>query len=175
MNKYLILITFLFLANCAHRITPEQKKNDVLTTLPFSTSSELSWLKEAVAVANCVFTKETFFKEIESFPRFTHANGLSPKEVAQEVRKSKSVKIEIFRPKYPLSKMVATTFNDKPDTVFLNKYKHPREIRSLVNTLMHERLHWMGFSHDGNPSVGKQDSANYRVGTIAEKFVEECK
>lgn len=175
MKNLLLFILLFTFSNCSHRITPEKKKDDVLTTLPFSTSSELPWLKQAVDVANCVFTKEAFFKEIESFPRFTHANGLSPKEVAQEVRKSKSAKIEMITPKNPFTKMIATTFANDRETVYLNLRKHPRELRELVATLHHERLHLMGFSHDGNSSVGKSNSVNYMVGTIAEKFAEECK
>lgn len=177
--KYLILI---ILFSCTH--SPVKKPDakpvepEIVHTFPdeviFTTSSSLQWMKDLAKSADCVIRNEDFLKEVESFPKYTHTT-MTPKEVADSLRAPKPVILSTYRTKNPLSKVVATTYNNDRTHVYFNLRKNPRALKSLINTSLHEALHLYGFSHGDNSSVGKSNSIPYAVGKIAEKYSEICK
>lgn len=111
--------------------------------------------------------------EVGSFPKYTHTAS-SPAEVMHAIRDLPSSRISTYRTRSPWSKVLATTYASDRSTLYLNLRKNPRPMPEMVNTVIHEGLHLAGFSHGDNSPAGKQDSVNYRVGAIAEKYVPEC-
>lgn len=177
--KWLILI---ILAACAQ--TPVKKPDakpvepEIVHTFPeeviFTTSSSLQWMKDLAKSADCVIRNEQFLKEVELFPKYTHTTK-TPKEVADSLRAPKPVILSTYRTKNPLSKVIATTYNNDRTHVYFNLRKNPRAIKGMLNTSIHEKTHLLGHSHGDNSSIGKGDSVPYRLGKIAEKYSEICK
>jgi hypothetical protein len=141
---------------------------------PYSVKSSLKWVKQLADVSNCVIKNEEFLKEVEAFPKYDFTTKTS-KEVAQAYRSSAPSVISTYKTKNPWSKAIATTYTGDSKTIYLNLRKNPRPLKEMVNTAIHERGHGLGFSHGDNSSWGKENSVNYRVGLIAEKYVEKCK
>lgn len=140
----------------------------------FTAKSSLSYVNDVAKVANCIQADKNFLKEVELYPKFTYTTK-TPKEVAEEIRNMKPVKISTYRTKNPWSAAIATTYASDSETVYFNTRKNPRKLQYMVNTAFHEGLHLNNFSHGDNSPKGKEDSVNYRVGTISEKYVEKCK
>jgi hypothetical protein len=140
---------------------------------PYSTKSSLSYMTKTAAITNCVLKNEKFLSEVASFPKYTYTTK-TPQEVRKSLESMKPVIISTYRTKNPWSKAIATTYSSDKTTVYFNTRKNPRPMTEMVNTSIHEGLHLNGFSHGSNSPVGKEDSVNYRVGTIGEKYVSEC-
>jgi molybdopterin-biosynthesis enzyme MoeA-like protein len=139
----------------------------------YTVKSKLPYLKQVAKVSECVIRNEDFLKEIEAFPKFSFTDKTS-KEVADSIRKMKSVVISSYKTKNPFSSAIATTYPSNKTTVYFNSRKNPREFKEMINTAIHEPLHLIGFSHGDNSPIGKENSVNYRVGKIAESYVEKC-
>jgi UDP-glucose 6-dehydrogenase len=150
----------------------EQIKEAPVTKNPFVTNSSLQYMKDVVRVSNCVVANPEFLKEVEAFPKFTFTDKTS-KEVADSLRNLKEIMLSTYRPKNPFSKAIATTFAGDP-FVYFSTRKNPREMKYMLNTSFHEALHLVEFSHGDNSPIGKEDSVNYMVGTIAEKYSKAC-
>jgi hypothetical protein len=123
-------------------------------------------------IANCIVKNQNFLsevKEIRSFD-FSLANGLY---VVQQLEKDIEIKITTYRPWNRWSVANAYSVNGKP-LINFNVYNNPRPIPKMVNTVIHESLHVYGINHGDQYRAGKEKSANYWVGEIAEKYVKEC-
>lgn len=140
----------------------------------FSQKSELPWAAQVSKVSNCIIKNEAFLKEVETFSKFTHT-AKTPKEVALAIKNFRPVVVSTYKTKNPWSAAIATTYSSDKTTVYFNTRKNPRPLPAMVNTAFHEGLHLNGFSHGNNSPKGKENSVNYRVGKIAEKYVEVCK
>lgn len=176
--KYLILIILVACTQAPVKKPVETMEPEVVihtfpATTVFTTSSSLQWMKDLAKVSDCVIKNEDFLKEVESFPKFTHTTK-TPKEVADSLRNPKPVILSTYRTKNPLSKVIATTYNNDRKHVYFNLRKNPRAMASLLNTSIHEALHLYGYSHGDNSSIGKQNAINYRIGKMAEKHVKGC-
>jgi hypothetical protein len=60
-------------------------------------------------------------------------------------------------------------------TVFLNTKYVNRPDCEVINTIVHETMHNLGYSHGGNDPKGKGESVPYWVGDRAEQLCEEGK
>ena len=184
------ILLLLILASCS-TFTPTIPETDTGTTLPvetppivlipeaphsvrivFSTNSGLQYMKDLVGVANCVINNISFLDEVEAFPKYTYTDKTS-KEVSASLRNSIPTVFTTYRSKNPFSRAIATTFTGD-DVIYFNTRKNPRSVPEMINTLIHENLHLNGWSHGDNSPIGKGDSVNYRVGSMAEKYTELC-
>lgn len=137
-------------------------------------TSSKGWLGEVARVAECVVADKAFLYDVAQQSKFTHTD-LTPYEVAKKIRNSTTpVKLTTYKTINPWSKAIAYR-NIGSDVVYFNLRKNPRELNEMVNTAIHEWLHVVGFDHGGNRKKGKQDSVNYKVGKIAEKYTGGCK
>lgn len=81
----------------------------------------------------------------------------------------------------PFSKMKAVFKPSKPDNIYIvKKYAKNASTHSLVGTLIHEFIHAVDhkyieytFGHGNNSRVGKENTAPYRIGTMA-KYISEA-
>lgn len=153
--------------------TPTQIAAPAFTRKVFIAKSSLAWVIDLVDRANCIINNEEFIKEVEGFPGFTFTEA-TPGQVAASLRSMGPFTISTYKARIG-SKVIATTYSSDKTTLYLNLRKNPRDIASMGNTVLHEGLHLAGYSHGNNSSVGKQDSINYRVGSIAEKYITLCK
>jgi hypothetical protein len=135
--------------------------------------SSLSWMQKLGKTTECVIALPEFQAEINAITVFTytHKNG---KDVINDLSKMKDVAISTYRTTNPRSKTIAYTYGGAK-TIYFNKWKNPRDIESMINTVIHESTHIVGYKHGDNKNIGKEKSVPYLVGSIAEKYVSKCK
>jgi len=177
------LILFLLVTSCTSIVSSPSKialeslapdlSIPVAPRKVFSSSSDTEWLKLAINKANCVLNNQDFIAEVEAFKDYTFTDKSSP-QVANAIKELKPIKVALYKTKNPFSKAIATTYASDRETVYINTRRNPRAMPDMVNTIIHEGLHLAGFSHGDNSPVGKENSVNYKVGSIAEKYVEKC-
>lgn len=155
MVKFLLL--FLFISVSHAKIT---------------TKSTLPWMNNLGQATDCVIANPAFGLEVGSILKFDYSdkNGL---QVMGALNASRDVLISTYRTWNPKSKTIAyTVYGSK--AIYFNLWNNPRPFPDLINTVIHEVLHLEKFSHGNNSSVGKQNTVNYRVGGIAERYVVGC-
>lgn len=140
----------------------------------FACKSSLPWLIELTKVANCVANNQDFINEVKLYPKFTYTDKTSM-DVANSIESMQGFMISTYKTKSPFSSVIATTYKNDNKTLYLNLRKNPRSLENMVNTVLHESLHLAGYSHGDNSPKGKEGSVNYKVGSLAEKYVGVCK
>jgi hypothetical protein len=141
-----------------------QSKIEVKSTLP--------WMSSLAKTADCIVQSKKFKEEVCSIKSFDYSKKTGH-QVIEDISNSRAFVVSTYKTKSPWSKAIATTYG-KPKVVYFNTRKNPRDVPSMVNTLVHEWLHVLNYSHGDNSSKGKENSVNYKVGSIAEKYVQEC-
>jgi hypothetical protein len=146
--------------------TPAEKK------VIFTAKSTLQWVKDLADVANCVAGNEAFYQEIAAFPDYDFTD-MSSLDVANAYRNMKPIDIRTYW--YFMKSVIATTYTTNETSIYLNTRSNPRPMPEMINTTFHEGGHLIGFSHGDNKPFGKENSVNYRVGSIAVKYAEGCR
>lgn len=129
----------------------------------FIVKTHLSYIPEVVRISDLVIKDSEFLNEIEEISSFedTSHNGL---EVVNSIRLGGFAYLGSYRSKKPWSNVTAYTSGDY---IRFNTRNNPRSVTSMVNTLIHEWLHVIGYHHvKANPK-----SVPYTVGKISEKYV----
>ena len=136
------------------------------------TSNSRQWVVSSAKIANCVIENKDFQKELKSKEKFDYSekNG---SQVLSDLLKG-DCNIRTYRTRWPWSKVNATTYSSDKKNLYLNTRKN-RSIKNWVNTVIHECLHLVDYSHGSNNSSGKDNSVNYWVGKLSEKYYEVCK
>jgi hypothetical protein len=134
------------------------------------------WMTTTAKVAECVLENKEFLKEVGAFKKydFTDKTPAQVEAILTKVGTLHPVELTTYAPKWRPSKAIAYR-NPGSTTIYFNIYRNPRDQKEMVNTIVHEYLHILGFDHGGNSSKGKQNSVNYAVGAMSEKYVEGCK
>lgn len=158
MFKILSLFLFLIFA------TNAQSKIQVKSTL--------HWMSNLGSVADCVIANPGFRSEVSAIQKFDYSKRTGV-QVIEDLSRMKDVAISTYKTKNPFSKTIAYTYGGAR-TVYFNTRKNPRDKKEMVNTVIHESTHIVGYGHGDNSSKGKENSVPYKVGSIAEKFVGAC-
>lgn len=95
-----------------------------------------------------------------------------PDAIRKKMEQAQSVRVDLYRPWWPWSKAVA--FYD-PSGIKLNTYSIERPDCQVINTLVHEWFHSLGYGHGSNFSHGKDNSVPYFMGKRAEELCLEGK
>ncbi len=168
----LLLIT-LMITGCATKMPPKEVVKPVeIKKDTFNYRSSLSWVESLALKANCTVRLKEFQKELSAIEKFDFSDD-NGKQVLEKLMYNNKT-ITTYRTKNPFSKAIATTYNTDKENMYLNTRKNPREYKFMVNTVVHEFLHLVGYSHNGNNPVGKEKSVNYYVGSLAEKHSKGC-
>lgn len=136
---------------------------------------------ECVSFVNELLGDDQFWSQIKQIPKFDYTE-LAPLEIVDRISMcSTEVRIRTYRPKWILSRANAYVTRKYPNTLFLNRWKLDRPIGALINTIVHECVHIadygdddskVTFGHGDNSPVGKEDSAPYKIGGIAQRYYE---
>lgn len=132
----------------------------------FTLKSSLKYLPEVIRISELVLSDEEFLKEVSLIKKFdgTTKSGL---DVVVALKFGATATVTTYKTWSPWSKVIAKTVGK---TISFNTRNNPRDIAPMVNTLIHEYTHVLGFSHNGNSSVENQNSISYYIGDIAEKY-----
>lgn len=129
-------------------------------------------LDPAIAAAERILNDEGFI-DLVSKTRFTHIGENASNNymsVSQQIRKRIPAEIYFYKTKWPWS--AATAYTDNRGRIFINTRKLNRSLKSLVNTIVHEYMHCIGFNHGDNYyTPAKANTAPYKVGSMVEDFV----
>jgi hypothetical protein len=137
-------------------------------------------LRQAIQTANEMLSgKRGFFQEVSLIQAFdlsmnpaTH-RPFSGKEVVAMLAQGVRITVDQYKPWNFWSKAIAYADPGTP-VIHLNVRKINRSVPSIVNTLMHESVHIvdrkLNFAHGSNSSTGKDETAPYKIGEIAEKL-----
>ncbi len=143
-------------------------------------------LRQAADFCNALYQSQEFWDRIAAIGTFDES-AIPATQIVSKLRSCGSVtEIRHWKPGFFNSlryrKTVALT---DPDRAYLIAY-HTRflgnPVARKVNTLVHEHVHNVDFFSDGNGSIeyghgdqssdGKQNTAPYRIGAIAQQFYE---
>ena len=179
MNKLILaLVALLGLASCLTSV--KTKKPSVIDPVvveekskTFHTEVNYDWAKKTVEVSNCVLNHPEFKKRVEAIEKFDYSD-LNGVQVYAAYSNGSKCGLRTYKTKNPWSSAIATTYSDDREFFYLNSRKNPRKYDSMVNTSIHECGHLKGFSHGDNRSAGKENSVNYKVGSIAQEISELC-
>lgn len=153
------------------KISLEMVPGQSLDSGDYSVKSKLPFIHDIAKIANCLLTKEAFFKEIESFPKYDYTTDSSIL-VAKALAFRTPVVVSTYCKKF--TKTLAYR-NVGSNVLYINTCKQWGISPDLLNTLWHERSHVVGYGHGDNSSKGKQKSVPYGTGNMAEKYFAECK
>ncbi len=90
-------------------------------------------------------------------------------QIIERMKDPKFLRLRTFTPSPENMHVVAY---HKGGTAYLNTYKTERKECSMINTLVHEYMHFMGFGHGDNNYEGKENSIPYYFGKRAEELCE---
>jgi hypothetical protein len=90
-------------------------------------------------------------------------------QILQRLQDKVRLKISTFRPD---EKQMVTIAFHKGGTAYFNEHKLERTSCSMINTLVHEYMHFVGYSHGDNSPVGKENSVPYYFGNRAQELCE---
>lgn len=90
-------------------------------------------------------------------------------EILRRLQEKVRLKVSTFEPS---QKQMVTIAYHKGGTAYFNELKLERSACSLINTLVHEYMHFVGYSHGDNSPVGKENSVPYYFGNRAQELCE---
>lgn len=116
------------------------------------------------------FKDEEFLKRVRLVASFSHADS-SGSEVAYYIATAKgSVYLRHVKPKNPFTKMIA---HAELPNIYFNSYKQMHWIER-VETICHEVMHLLGYSHDGNFATEYNlKTVPYLVAEMFKEYVSE--
>lgn len=90
-------------------------------------------------------------------------------DVVERLKNPKYMRLRSFSPAPENMHVLAY---QSEGAAYLNRYKTERHACSMINTLVHEYMHFIGYSHGDNDATGKENSVPYFFGQRAEELCE---
>lgn len=129
-------------------------------------------LRQAVPIANQILQAPQFYQQIAAMPVFAYStfNGAQVAAVMQDI--TQPARLESYW--WPFSRVTAKTKTE----ININAAKLGRGIPSVVNTLVHESVHYSDWASnldflftDRNAYENPPVSAPYKIGALAETMI----
>lgn len=135
------------------------------------TTCEICTLNKAHQLTERVLDDEAFRAEVGAIPLFPDPSGpTAGSEVLAALEKPVSVNLTIQSyPWWNVGKRGEVAHENSSGVTFNRRFWNPNDLPAIVDTLIHEMLHQLGFSHDYERTARRDDQSPYRVGRIAEK------
>ena len=136
-------------------------------------------VRRAIKSADSLLRLKAFYKEIAKRTDFTFTIE-TPGEIADYLKRSE-LKLRVKGYKGGEGKTLAYVTPEHKNVIFINIDKVERRSKaSITSTIIHEIVHSVDrtiedskFGHGGNSAAGKESSAPYAIGSIAEKLVDK--
>lgn len=125
-------------------------------------------LDESLPRANDFFRLVIFKGNIIKRERFDFTEE-SLETILQRLQDKSRLRVRTFEPNE--NQMVTIAYHHG-GTAYFNRYKLNRDDCSMINTLVHEYMHFAGYSHGDNSPVGKENSVPYYFGNRAQELCE---
>jgi hypothetical protein len=118
-----------------------------------------------------------FLEEVAKINGFAMGN-ITGSQLVQLFQQDRKITVEVYRPLWLFSRALGYTTDGEEDVVHLNGFRLHRSEASIVATLVHELVHILDmhdeahkFGHGDNSSVGKNNTAPYKLDAIAERII----
>jgi predicted SprT family Zn-dependent metalloprotease len=165
-------IALLFLvASCATK-TPI-KQDPVYEGSYYVNESSLEWVSKLIDVTDCTTKLDSFHKDIIDNNKYEHYEG-SNEKIVKDLKSDVKAHVGTYYKRFTRARAYRNVGSNK---IWLNRAKISGKIDvDLVNTMIHERLHVLGYQHKGNNKYkyNNVESVPYKVGKISEKYSQEC-
>ncbi len=171
--KFLIL---LMVMSCATKVEDNSLGRPVINPVSvkdFSVKSTIGWISETASIAECVIKRTDFIAEVAKTKSFDFSKDTGV-DVARKMSLPNPVILSSYCKKPSFGRQTNAYRNVGSNIVYMNTCVKLNRIEKRVNTLVHERLHVVGYGHGNNNYKGKENSVPYAVGAIAEKYVKGC-
>lgn len=175
------LLILLVLASCATYEQPKSPELPINAPIDqeyvinyYVNSSSLDWVKETIRIANCVTNEPNFHKEILDNGKYMHFEGEN-KDIVKALLSSVRAEVGTYYKRF--TKAIAYR-NVGSNKIWFNRYKaKATSMKGKLETMIHERLHVLGFGHKGNSrnKYNNIESVPYKVAKIAGGWYETCK
>lgn len=100
----------------------------------------------------------------------------TPEQIRERIRGGFDVRITTYKPSiWKGGKWSHVIGYHSAGTIYLNTYYIVRPDCEIINTLVHEPMHTLGYSHGNNLPDGKDDSVPYWMGDRAQELCEQGK
>lgn len=131
-----------------------------------ATEQDRAIATRAVGIVNATVSSSCFGERVKA-AKFTETNKKSNDEILTLVRKGYPLDLIMYRSLKPWSKVYAYVADVNGPIYLHRKFWRPGYDRGRANTLVHEYMHKLWFSHQFSPW---SSSVPYQVGNI----LEEC-
>jgi hypothetical protein len=176
--KKILLLLILVLAGCSSSKTtkpvkPIQEISPVIVESFYKIESSLSWIKEAVRIADCATKNKDFHREILSVESYEHYEG-EAKAIVESLVSPTIARVGTYSKRFTKARAYRKVGDNK---IWVNRKKISKADAAFLNTMVHERLHVLGYKHKGNDryQYNNENSVPYKVGRIAQNYFEVCK
>lgn len=192
MNYKRLLLLAILLVGCSLLKTPTKTTTgssplepvEVHTELPIALEPEVSEapvitpryiLVRPITYAKHLPRAEKFFNlaltdlTVINKSKFTSSDD-GPAQIRVQIAKNYSVKVTTYTTFLATSKVIG---HQSKGVIYLNTRKLRRPDCSIVNTLVHEYMHRIGYAHNGNDPGGNENSVPYWMGDRAEVLCEK--
>ncbi len=125
-------------------------------------------LDEFMPRANDFFRMVLFKGDIVKRKDFDFTED-SLERILERLQNRIRLKVSTFEPSR--NQMVTIAYH-RGGTAYFNELKLERSVCSMINTLVHEYMHFVGYSHGDNSPSGKENSVPYYFGNRAQELCE---
>lgn len=136
-------------------------------------------VQEAVAKTNKLLQNDRFYENVTRHSQFDLAT-ISPAEIALLMRITPiKMEVDLYYAVSPVKNIDQYDDDTNPHIIHMNIWKLERPVASICNTLLHSCVHAVNaryskyyFGHGDNSLVGKENTAPYLIGSLAEKMLD---
>ena len=135
-------------------------------------------VEDAVSKANALLRTEHFYEQIRKFAVFDMAD-ISPAKITDLMRNAGiTVNVDLYYALSPVKNIDGFDDLEDPLTLHMNIWKLNRSVASICNSLVHGCVHAVNarysqyyFGHGDRTLEGKQHTAPYKIGNIAQMLI----
>jgi hypothetical protein len=131
---------------------------------------------DALFKTNLLLEEDAFYQAISSHGRFDMANIDAP-AIAQLLKES-TLRMTVDTYIRPWSKADTYDDPDEPTLIYINQWRINRSIPGFCNAFVHKIVHAVNaenpqyeFGHGDNSPIGKENTAPYWIGSLAERMI----
>lgn len=136
-------------------------------------------VREAVCKANQLLRNDEFYHRIAELSYFDMAD-IAPEQVAWLMRNaSLKMEVDLYYALSPINNIDLYDDEENPNIIHMNIWQLNRSAASICNTLLHSCVHAVNalckdyyFGHGDSDPAGKELTAPYRIGAIAEEMID---